>query len=154
MGHTLVLGSQGMEGRPGLPVPTLNPATPGPFTENTLVLGGQGPWRGHRSGAASTRAASEPGPAGRSWGPGKAGAKAGRLQTTRQSSRALTAGGHAGRGRSHRLQEKGTPPLHLRSAFPKRVSGLCPLEQGAVTQLPPGASEPLSAEKFSLRLGP
>lgn len=46
------------------------------------------------------------------------------------------------------------PPLYLHSGFPQPVSGLCPSEQGVIIQLPPGASGPLSAEKFSLRLGP
>lgn len=45
-------------------------------------------------------------------------------------------------------------PLYLHSGFPQPVSGLCPSEQGVIIQLPPGASGPLSAEKFSLRLGP
>lgn len=46
------------------------------------------------------------------------------------------------------------PPLYLHSGFPQPASGLCPSERGVIIQLPPGASGPLSAEKFSLRLGP
>lgn len=46
------------------------------------------------------------------------------------------------------------PRCYLHSGLPQPVSGLCPSERGAIIQLPPAASGPLSAEKFSLRLGP
>ena len=44
--------------------------------------------------------------------------------------------------------------FYLHSGLLQLVSGLCPLEQGAIVQLPPGASGLLSAERFSLRPGP
>lgn len=60
----------------------------------------------------------------------------------------------AGGLRTERPRPPTRPPFYLRSGLPPPVSGLCPLEQGVIIQLPPGASGPLSAEKFSLRLGP
>lgn len=53
-----------------------------------------------------------------------------------------------------RTEGRHRPPRYLHSGFLQPVSGLCPSEQGVIIQLPPGASGPLSAEKFSLRLGP
>lgn len=44
--------------------------------------------------------------------------------------------------------------FYLHSGLLQLASGLCPLEQGAIVQLPPEASGPLSAERFSLRPGP
>lgn len=56
--------------------------------------------------------------------------------------------------RGPRTGRHACPPSYLHSGFPQLVSGLCPLEQGVTIQLPPGASGPLSAEKFSRGLAP
>ena len=140
---------------PGLPVPTLNPRHSRTIhREHTARWGGK--VLGGDTGAEWPQKGQPPsqGQRGGAWGPSKAGAKAGSPQATQQSSRPDRRRPRREGPLSSALGGGHPYPLHLRSAFPKRVSGLCPLEQGAVTQLPPGASEPLFAEKFSLRLGP